>query len=159
METASVESRNRAGGGIENRAAPRHPAAVVPGIVGLRLSPHGAAATLVNISGTGLLAVCGIRLKPGAAVTVLFEGSFTPTSATGRVVRCAVAAMGKDGGLHYHLGVSFDKQLTIDAPLALAPEPLPEAAAPEPEPAAAEPAPVPMPVAAPSRAVVVRNRW
>jgi hypothetical protein len=92
---------------IEHRTSTRYPASDVPSIKGLRLSPHGAEARLVNISVTGLLAECTVRLKVGSAVTVLFEGGFVPVSAAGRVARCEVSAMGRDGVLRYHVGIAF----------------------------------------------------
>ena len=128
-------------GPVENRAPARLPAALVPSITGLRLSPHGIDARLVDISTTGLLAECGIRLKVGSAVTVSFSGTFKPKSAEGRVVRCAVAAMGKNGGLVYHVGVAFEDQIALAVPGVTPAEP----------------------VAAPSESTparsVVRNRW
>ncbi len=108
---------------VENRAAPRFLAAAVPSVTGLRLSPHGTDAMLVNISTTGLLAECGMRLKVGSAVTVSFEGTFQPSTAAGRVVRCAVAAMGKGGALLYHVGIAFIASIPLEA-AAGAPEPL-----------------------------------
>src|SRR5256712_14206071 len=83
---------------VELRSAPRFAAALVPSITGLRLSPHGIDAKLVNISATGLLAECGMRLKVGSAVALSFEGTFTPASTAARVVRCAVASMSSNGG-------------------------------------------------------------
>jgi hypothetical protein len=67
-----------ASGESEHRSAVRRPAASVPGITGLRISPHGVQAVLVNISETGLLAECGERITTNRAVTVLFEGTFEP---------------------------------------------------------------------------------
>src|SRR5437899_11818599 len=96
---------------VENRTARRVAAALVPSITSLRLSPHGTDARLVNISATGLLAECGMRLKVGSAVTLSFEGKFEPSSAAARVVRCAVAAMGKGGGLLYHVGLHFNARI------------------------------------------------
>jgi hypothetical protein len=123
----------------ENRNAPRRPASAVPSITGLRISPHGVEASLINISVSGVLAECGERLKPGSAVTVVFEGTFVPRTIEGRVARNSVSAMGKDGRLRYHVGISFTK------PIDLGPE---EAAPAKPEPAG----PVLVPPA-------VRNRW
>ena len=91
--------------------APPRRAAAVEGITGLRLLPHGAAAQLLNMSATGLLAESMARLHVGALVTVAFEGGFDPPTASGRVVRCEVAVMGRDGLLHYHLGIEFDQPL------------------------------------------------
>jgi hypothetical protein len=123
----------------ENRNAPRRPASAVPSITGLRISPHGVEASLINISVSGVLAECGERLKPGSAVTVVFEGTFVPRTIEGRVARNSVSAMGKDGRLRYHVGISFTK------PIDLGPD--------DTAPAKAEPAgPVLVPPA-------VRNRW
>jgi hypothetical protein len=100
-------------GGEENRDTPRRAASAVPSITGLRISPHGVEATLVNISESGVLAECGERLKPGSAVTVVFEGTFTPRSVEGRVARNTVSSMGKDGRLRYHVGIAFTKRISL----------------------------------------------
>jgi PilZ domain len=120
----------------EHRTEPRHPASAVPAITGLRFSPHGVDAVLVNISESGLLAEVAERLKPGSAVTAVFEGTLVPNSIEGRVARTTVSAMGKDGRLRYHVGVSFSKRFRLDLPEPVAPPP-----------AAAEPEPPPAPVA------------
>jgi hypothetical protein len=129
----------------ENRNSPRRPASRVPAITGLRISPHGAAATLVDISATGLLAECAVRLQPGSAVTVVVEGTFAPASIEGRVARTSVSCVAKDGTLRYHSGIAFNK------PIALAPEPdvEPRTEAPVPVAAAAEATPK----------APLRNRW
>jgi len=129
---------------VEHRAAPRFAAALVPAITGLRLSPHGIEAKLVNISTTGCLAECGMRLKVGSAVTLSFGGTFEPSSATARIVRCAVAAMSHNGGLLYHVGIVFDARIALDEPSGTAKtKTIPEAT---------------MPAPTPDR-IVVRNRW
>jgi hypothetical protein len=129
---------------VELRSAPRFAAALVPSITGLRLSPHGIDAKLVNISATGLLAECGMRLKVGSAVALSFEGTFTPASTAARVVRCAVASMSSNGGLLYHVGVHFDARIPLEDPSGTAKtKTIPEATPPE---------------SAPVH-VVVRNRW
>ena len=138
-------------GVVENRNAPRLLASQVPSITGLRLSPHGADAILVNISGRGVLAECTVRLKTGSAVTILFEGDFSPSSVASRVARCAVSAMGSDGLLRYHIGIAFNAPIALDDALAREPAQV------EKPPAFAEsgaPAPASTPV--PS---AVRNRW
>ena len=136
---------------VENRYAPRLLASQVPSIAGLRLSPHGAGAILVNISGSGLLAECTVRLKTGSAVTVLFEGDFSPASVASRVARCAVSAMGSDGLLRYHIGIAFSALIALDDALAR-------------EPARAEKPPAFAESSAPELASTpvpagVRNRW
>jgi hypothetical protein len=116
---------------VQQAAAPPRIASV-PGITGLRLYPHRASAQLVNISTSGLLAESTAKVTVGSAVTVGFEGGFTPSTAPGRIVRCEVAAMGRDGMLRYHVAIEFDKPLALDG--------------------AAEPPAPPMPSPA-------RNRW
>jgi hypothetical protein len=103
----------------------------VSGITGLRLLPQGAAASLVNISSTGLLAESIARVAVNSPITLAVDGGFTPDTISGRVVRCEVAVMGADGRLRYHIGIEFDTPLDLDGPRA------PAAAA----------------------APVVRNRW
>jgi hypothetical protein len=133
---------------VENRCAPRRPASQVPSIAGLRLSPHGAIASLVNISGSGLLAESTIRLKTGSAVTVLFDGNFSPTSIASRVARCEVSGMGADGILRYHVGIAFNGPLALDeAPSARADQP-----------SAFNESDTPPPVS-PALPAVARNRW
>ncbi len=97
------------------RDAPRRPASAVPSITGLLISPHGVDGTLVNISESGVLAECSERLKPGTAVTVVFEGTFAQRTAEGRVARSAVSSLGDDGRLRYHVGISFAKRIHLDA--------------------------------------------
>src|SRR5690349_8621731 len=117
----------------DNRKAVRRAASAVPEITGLRISPHGVEARLVNISESGCLAECGERLKPGSSVTVVFEGSFTPRTMEGRVARNSVSSMGADGRLRYHVGISFGRPIQL-------PELPPQETAPA---EAADPAPTP----------------
>jgi PilZ domain-containing protein len=154
-------------GGIEKRNAPRYPASELPSITGLRLSPHGAEATLVNLSTTGLLAECAVRLKTGSTVTVQFEGTFTPATVQGRVARCSVARVSSTGTLLYHVGLAFSEAIGLPAELerpaaAAAPEPPdPPVTAPQTiEPAAVD-APTASPAAPPVEHVrpTLRNRW
>jgi hypothetical protein len=94
--------------------SPKRRSAEVPGITGLRLLPGGAEASLVNISPTGLLADSPARMRVGAAVQVAFEGGFSPASVTGRVSRCEVAVMGRDGLLRYRIAIEFDSMIPFD---------------------------------------------
>lgn len=98
--------------------APRRPAAAVPSISGLRLSPSGAQASLLNISESGLLAECTVRLAVGSITRVQFEGSFSPSAVSARVARCEVTGVGRDGGLRYHIGIEFDSPIALDRPSA-----------------------------------------
>jgi len=126
------QAQGAAGQQTENRSAPRRLAAALPSITGLRISPHGVEARLVNISESGVLAECGERLKPGSSVTVVFEGTFTPRTMEGRVARNSVSSMGSDGRLRYHVGIAFAKRIALPAE----------------EPSSVEPPAAPAPVAA-----------
>lgn len=125
----------------ENRAAPRVPASEVPEITGVRFSPRGVEAKLVNISSTGILVECAERLTPRSALTVVFEGTFQPRAIEARIARSSVSAIGADGRLRYHVGVAFRKPIELNLPNREAP---------------AEETSAPI-AAAPPR--VVRNRW
>lgn len=127
-----------------------------PGITGLRLSPYGADATLVNISASGVLAECALRLKVDSAVQVVFEGEFAVKSAAGRITRCEVAGMGSDGLIRYHVGIAFNEPIPFDAPAAAAGA----AAAPVEPPSPPQPTPTPVvrPHTSPAQPVL-RNQW
>lgn len=124
----------------EHGDARRLPAAQVPAIESLRISPPGAAAVLINISQRGLLAECRNALRPGMSVTVTFAGRFTPSTVRGRVARTAVADMTEDG-LKYHIGVAFDEPLPPLVPPAAAPSAPRLSAADAPSPARLSPPP------------------
>jgi len=67
----------RPGGGTVMTGEPvarRYPASAFPEILGIRLAPTGATATLVNMSATGVLVECASRPLPGAVLTVHFTG-------------------------------------------------------------------------------------
>jgi hypothetical protein len=127
----------------------------VPTITGIRLSPYGAAASLVNISASGVLVECTMRLKVESPVLVIFEGAFQPGSAPGRVTRCEVAAMGRDGLIRYHVAIAFSEPIPFEVPASPSAAPaVSPAAAPahvEAPPVAEQPAPAQVPA--------VRNRW
>ena len=86
---------------------------VVPGITRLRFLPQRTEATLVNISASGLLVETAEKYRVGAEASILFEGGFTPSTASGRVVRCEVAVMSLDGVLRYHIAIEFDAPLDL----------------------------------------------
>lgn len=123
--------------------ATRWPAAAVPAIKSLRISPRGIEATLVNISTTGLLAESVDRLQTGSVVTVVFEGTFVPDRVRGTVVRNSVSSVGSDGALRYHVGVCFMEPIRLEVEE--------QAKAPT------QAAPATATALAPHR--VVRNRW
>jgi len=150
--TAAPEAK----GLVEARNAPRVPASAVPGIKGVRLSPHGTEATLLNISASGALVECTSRIRLGTAVTTVFEGTFSPATIEGRVARSSVANVSKKGVLQYHIGIAFNNLIAIGVPAAV--EPGRAAAITQPE--ASEPvgATPPAQTAAPVPPIV-RNRW
>ena len=136
------------------RTAKRYPAAALPGITGVRLSPLDAPATLVNLSETGALVESAGRPPVGGTVYVQLAGTFTPSSIQARVVRCEVAGIAADGSLHYQLGLAFTERITLPADVGSTGD----ASANEP----AEPlifAGAAASVAAPPIAAVLRNRW
>ena len=137
---------------VECRSAPRIQASAVPSITGVRLSPFGADATLLNISKSGVLVECTSRIRLGTAVTTVFDGTFAPSSVEGRVARSSVAGVSKTGALRYQIGIAFTQPIALEtaAPAAAA------AASPQPE-AAPQQAPS-APSAAPAPPALF-NRW
>jgi len=125
------------------RIDPRFPAAAVPTIKSLRLSP-GDAVELVNISRSGVLVEGKTRFVPGTRVTVHFEGSFRPSQVKGRVVRCQVSSI-SGGMLRYHSGIQFEHRLEQNPNEQGAGTPAATVEPPPPQPAA------------PAR--VLANRW
>jgi len=99
---------------MNERASRRHLAASFPEIRGVRLAPLGGDATLVNLSSTGVLVECASRVSVGTALTVTFEGTFTPSSVVSRVTRCEVSGIAGDGSLRFHLGMAFDRRIAVD---------------------------------------------
>ena len=92
---------------------PRVAPTEIPGITAVRFLPQRTEATLVNISASGLLVESAAKYLVGSVAEVLFEGGFTPSTASGRVVRCEVAVMDRRGGLRYHIGLEFDTPLDL----------------------------------------------
>jgi len=98
---------------MEHSAAPRRPASEVPSIEGLRISPPGFRAALVDISTSGLLAEWGLPLKTGQEVTVEFEGPFPQQTVAAHVIRSSVASI-TSGNLRYHVALAFTAPITLD---------------------------------------------
>jgi hypothetical protein len=128
-------------------ASPRHPASRVPEITGVRLTPSGGDATLVNLSSSGVLVECGTKVVPKSPVTVSFRGTFTPAFVDGHVVRCSVARIDKDSALRYHVGIAFNQTIPFDPGQA------------DDQPAAPAATPCPLPGARRGAPPEVRNRW
>jgi hypothetical protein len=112
MSTSTAERQVPAT--AERRAATRHPATGMPAITGVHLSPGGGEASLVNISSTGALVRCPTKLLPGTAVTMTFDGTFSPSTIKGKVVRCFVADIGRPAGLAYHIGIAFNVAIQLE---------------------------------------------
>lgn len=147
---AAVAESNR-------RVDPRYPAAAIPAITAMRLSP-GEAVTLVNISASGVLVEGKTRFVPGTRVTVHFEGTVKPNQIKARVVRCQVSAIGSGGSLQYQSAIAFEGRMDLpvdDAVAPLAAPPVEEPPPPKKGKAAAAAAPPP----APSPTPRVYNRW
>jgi PilZ domain len=118
---------------VEGRNAPRLLASEVPSITSIRLRPFGADATLVNISASGVLVECVTRLRLGTSVTVVFDGTFSPATAEGRVARSTVATVSKNGVLRYHVGIAFRNPIPLDV-VVTAPPPVAKVEAAPPSP-------------------------
>ena len=91
----------------------RRSASAVPSITGIRISPPGFRATLVNISASGLLAEWGLPLTIGQAVTVALEGTIAPQSVGAIVVRSSIASM-TSTGLRYQVALAFTAPIDIE---------------------------------------------
>jgi hypothetical protein len=124
----------------ERRTAERLLASLIPSITGMRLSPIGGDASLVNISTGGILWKANVRLMPGTMVTITLHRTAGPLPVAGRVVHCMVADIDAEGVLWYHVGAAFSQAITL--------EDLPGAAN-------AYPAPAPQP----RKQQTVSNRW
>ena len=140
------------------RVDPRYPAAAIPAITGMRLSP-GETVSLVNISASGVLVEGKTRFVPGTRVTVHFEGTIKPNQMKARVIRCQVSAIGGGGSLQYQSAIAFEGRMDLPVeesalPVVGMPAPIEEPAPPPKKGKAAAAAPPPAP--AQTR---VYNRW
>jgi hypothetical protein len=116
----------------ERRFEPRFKAADMPSITGVRLSPLGIKAQLVDISTTGVLIECGTRIQPGSNVNVTFEGDPSLPTVGGRIARTTVAALDQSGSLRYHVGIAFSAPIPLKTPAAPAVSVVAAPVAPEP---------------------------
>ncbi len=101
--------------GSERRVSTRVPAALIPSLAGVRLSPFGGTSILVNISTSGLLVKGDRRVLLGTALTISFAGTFTPTTARGRVARCEVRSI-EAGVVWYDIAIAFDSPIPLEEP-------------------------------------------
>jgi hypothetical protein len=133
----------------ESRRAPRLDAVDAGFSKEVKLSPGGAA-ELLNVSDSGLLVESKTRLSTGAKVLITLNGR-EPKRLTGRVVRCQVCAIHRDGTMTYQTALALDQPSGLESSLAVQ-STAGAAASPEPE-AALEPVPVP------SAAPRLVNQW
>jgi PilZ domain len=138
------------------RVDPRYPAAAIPAITGMRLSP-GEAVALVNISASGVLVEGKTRFVPGTRVTVHFEGAIKPNQIKARVVRCQVSAIGGGGSLQYQSAIAFEGRMEL--PVDEAALPASAAASPVEEPPSKKGKAAAAAPSAPAAAPRVYNRW
>ena len=78
----------------------------------VKLSPGGAA-ELLNVSETGLLVESKTRLSTGAKVLITLTGK-EPKRLTGRVVRCQVCAIHRDGTMTYQTALALDQPAGLE---------------------------------------------
>jgi hypothetical protein len=103
METALAHLQN------ERRAHLRRRAVVEHGIVQARIRP-GDTATLIDVSGGGVLIETNRRLLPGTFVELCLESRSRRTTARGRVLRCAVVDL-RPAAVRYRGAIHFDAYL------------------------------------------------
>jgi hypothetical protein len=78
----------------------------------VKLSPGGAA-ELLNVSETGLLVEGKTRLSTGSKVLITLNGR-EQKRLTGRVVRCQVCAIHRDGTMTYQTALALDQPAGLE---------------------------------------------
>ena len=78
----------------------------------VKLSPGGAA-ELLNVSESGLLVEGKTRLSTGSKVLITLTGR-EPKRLTGRVVRCQVCAIHRDGTMTYQTALALDQPAGLE---------------------------------------------
>jgi len=96
----------------EGRRAPRLDAGEAGLNKEVKLSPGGAA-ELLNVSETGLLVESKTRLSTGAKVLITLTGR-EPKRLAGRVVRCQVCAIHRDGTMTYQTALALDQPAGLE---------------------------------------------
>jgi hypothetical protein len=99
-------------GTAEGRRAPRLDAGEAGFNKEVKLSPGGAA-ELLNVSESGLLVESKTRLSTGAKVLITLTGK-EPKRLTGRVVRCQVCAIHRDGTMTYQTALALDQPAGLE---------------------------------------------
>ena len=95
--------------GDERRSALRKSLDQVPWITGVRISP-GDPTQLINI----LARRSAVRLAPGSLKALMVFSTDKPVRASGRVVRCQVNSIARDGSVRYRTAICFDRELELD---------------------------------------------
>jgi PilZ domain len=93
----------------DRRAHMRRSAFAEHGIVLTRIRP-GDTATLIDVSGAGMLIETSRRLLPGTFVEVCLEGRTERANARGLVLRCAVVDV-QPAAVRYRGAIHFDSYL------------------------------------------------
>lgn len=96
----------------EGRRAPRLDAGEAGFNKEVKLSPGGAA-ELLNVSESGLLVESKTRLSTGAKVLITLTGR-EPKRLAGRVVRCQVCAIHRDGTMTYQTALALDQPAGLE---------------------------------------------
>ncbi len=96
----------------EGHRAPRLDASEAGFNKEVKLSPGGAA-ELLNVSETGLLVESKTRLSTGAKVLITLTGR-EPKRLAGRVVRCQVCAIHRDGTMTYQTALALDQPAGLE---------------------------------------------
>jgi hypothetical protein len=96
----------------EGRRAPRVDAGEAGFSKEVKLSPGGVA-ELLNVSDSGLLVESKTRLSTGAKVLITLNGR-QPKRLTGRVVRCQVCAIHRDGTMTYQTALALDQPAGLE---------------------------------------------
>jgi hypothetical protein len=76
-----------------------------------RLLPGGDV-DVINISETGLLVEGKVRPGVGTAVTIRIQGSRARLE--GRIVRCRISTIHRDGTLSYESAIEFDNPTSVE---------------------------------------------
>jgi PilZ domain len=100
----------------EGRRAPRLDAGEAGLNKEVKLSPGGVA-ELLNVSESGLLVESKQRLSTGAKVLITLTGR-EPKRLTGRVVRCQVCAIHRDGTMTYQTALALDQPAGLEQTIA-----------------------------------------
>ena len=96
----------------DGRGAPRMEATEAGLNREVKLSPGGAA-ELLNVSESGLLVEGKTRLSTGSKVLITLTGR-EPKRLTGRVVRCQVCAIHRDGTMTYQTALALDQPAGLE---------------------------------------------